>query len=89
MNYEKIVESILNCVDCGSDKLIFKDVSRIISCNGTSDVVVLRVKAEVCLNCGQTYFSSEDSIQFTEIRRQLKSNLTENFKKAGVVYEVS
>ena len=74
------------CPICGGE-LVEKDVQKLL--RGGIHTAVLRVKAEVCLQCGERLYSEETVRRFEEIRQKLKNQQTEEFTPLGRSFQVS
>ena len=48
----------------------------------------MRVRAEVCLACGERLYSAETIQRFSEIRAKLKRQETSDFSQTGRSFEV-
>lgn len=73
------------CPLCGGE-LVEKDVQKLL--RGGLHTAVLRVKAEVCLQCGERLYSEETVRQFEDIRQKLKNQQTEEFIPLGQSFQV-
>ena len=73
------------CPVCGGE-LVEKEVEKLL--RGGAHTAVLRVKAEVCLRCGERLYSQETVRRFEEIRSKLKRQETAEFKPIGLSFEV-
>lgn len=73
------------CPVC-SGKLIEKDVEKFLRSNG--DIAILRVKAEVCINCGSKLYTPRVIARFAEVKRKLKKRQTQDFNLIGKSYEI-
>ena len=76
---------LLPCPICGGE-LVEKDVQKLL--RGGIHTAVLRVKAEVCLQCGERLYSEETVRRFEEIRQKLKNQQTEEFTPLGRSFQV-
>lgn len=74
------------CPVC-SGELVEKEVQKLLS--GGRHTAVVRVKAEVCLCCGERLYSSETVRLFEEIRDKLERGQTEGFIPLGQSFQVS
>jgi YgiT-type zinc finger domain-containing protein len=74
------------CPICGGE-LVEKDVQKLL--RGGIHTAVLRVKAEVCLQCGERLYSEETVRRFEDIRAKLKNQQTEEFTPMGRSFQVS
>jgi len=55
---------------------------------GGAHTAVLKVRAEICLRCGERLYSKETIRRFEEIRAKLKRQETAEFKPMGLSFEV-
>ena len=74
------------CPPCDSE-LVGKDVQKLL--RGGLHTAVLRVKAEVCLECGERLYSEETVRRFEDIRQKLKNRQTEEFIPLRQSFQVS
>jgi len=74
------------CPPCDSE-LVEKDVQKLL--RGGLHTAVLRVKAEVCLECGERLYSEETVRRFEDIRQKLKNRQTEEFIPLRQSFQVS
>jgi YgiT-type zinc finger domain-containing protein len=72
------------CPVCGGE-VIIKNVEKLI--RGGNNTAVVKIKAEVCLHCGERLYSKETISRFEEIRLKLKKNDIANFKELGHSYQ--
>jgi YgiT-type zinc finger domain-containing protein len=72
------------CPVCGGE-VIIKNVEKLI--RGGNNTAVVKIKAEVCLHCGERLYSKETISRFEEIRLKLKRNDIANFKELGHSYQ--
>jgi len=73
------------CPICGGE-LVEKEVEKLL--RGGIHVAVLKVRAEVCLHCGERLYSQEAVRRFEEIRAKLKRQETEAFQPLGLSFQV-
>lgn len=73
------------CPNCGGD-VIEKEVEEIIK--GGNDTATVKVKAEVCLHCGERLFTKETIQFFERIKIKLEQNDTTDFSEVGTAYTV-
>lgn len=74
------------CRVCGGE-LVEKEVQKLL--RGGNNTAILKVKAEVCLRCGERFYSSATVRQFEDIRAKLARGNTEEFVPVGQSYQVS
>ncbi len=67
-------------------ELVEKEVEKLL--RGDAHTAVLRVRAEVCLRCGERLYSQETVRRFEEIRSKLKRQDTAGFRSMGLSFEV-
>jgi YgiT-type zinc finger domain-containing protein len=73
------------CPVCGGE-LVEKEVEKLL--RGGTHTPLLKVRAEVCLRCGERLYSQETVRRFEEIKAKLKRQETSEFKLVGVSLEV-
>jgi YgiT-type zinc finger domain-containing protein len=73
------------CPVCGGE-LVEKEVEKLL--RGGAHTAVLKVRAEVCLRCGERLYSQETVRRFEEIKAKLKRQDTSEFKPMGLSFEV-
>jgi YgiT-type zinc finger domain-containing protein len=73
------------CPVCGGE-LVEKEVEKLL--RGGAYTAVLKVRAEVCLRCGERLYSQETVRRFEEIKAKLKRQDTSEFKPMGLSFEV-
>ena len=74
------------CPVCGRE-LIEKEVEKILM--GGSNTALVRVKAEVCLHCGERLYIPDDIDLFDEIRKKLREDDVEKFIQIGKTFKVA
>ena len=74
------------CPVCGGE-LVDKEVEKVLK--GGSNTAILRVKAEVCLHCGERLYRPETVTQFEEIREKLSTEDVGEFEPVGKTYQVA
>ncbi len=67
-------------------ELVEKEVEKLL--RGGAHTAVLRVKAEVCLRCGERLYSQETVRRFEEIKAKLRRQDTAEFRPMGLSFEV-
>jgi YgiT-type zinc finger domain-containing protein len=75
----------VKCPVCGGE-IIEKDVEKLL--RGGYHIAVVRVRAEVCLHCGERLYSKETIDHFDQIRIKLSHQETADFKLLGHSYQV-
>ena len=73
------------CPVCGGE-LVEKEVEKLL--RGGAHTALLKVRAEVCLRCGERLYSQETVRWFEEIKAKLKRQETSEFKPMGLSFEV-
>lgn len=74
------------CPVCGG-QLEDKEVEKLLQ--GGVDTAVMKVRAEVCLHCGERLYSQETVKRFEEIRRKLKQKNVADFQPLGRSFQVA
>ena len=73
------------CPVCGGE-LAQKEVEKLLK--GGGNTAVVRVKAEICLHCGERLYAKETIRRFDDIRNKLRDRQTEGFRPLGQSFEV-
>ena len=74
------------CPICGGE-LAEKDVEKLL--RGGTHTAVAKVRADVCLHCGERLYSQETVRKFEEIRAKLRRQETAEFRPMGQSFEVA
>jgi len=74
------------CPICGGE-LVEKEVEKLLK--GGAHIAVLKVRAEVCLKCGERLYSSETVRYFEQIRQKLERQEFSEFQPLGQTFEVA
>lgn len=74
------------CPVCGGE-LAEKQVEKLL--RGGVNTAVVKVRAEVCMHCGERLYSQETVRRFEEIRTKLERQETEGFRALGKSFEVA
>lgn len=74
------------CPVCGGE-LEEKEVEKLLQ--GGVHTAILKVRAEVCLHCGERLYSQETVRRFEEIRRKLEREEVSAFKPLGKVFQIA
>ncbi len=74
------------CPVCGGE-LVEKEVEKLL--RGGVNTAIIKVKAEVCLHCGERLYSQETVKLFEEIRRKLERKEVANFQPIGQSFQVT
>ncbi len=81
-----MIGTIEKCPVCGGE-LLEKEVEKIL--RGGIHTAVLKVRAEVCLHCGERLYSAQTIKRFEEIRAKLERQETTNFQLLGLSFQVA
>jgi YgiT-type zinc finger domain-containing protein len=73
------------CPICGGE-LVEKEVEKLL--RGGIHIAVLKVRAEVCLHCGERLYSQETVRRFEEVRAKLERQETAAFQPLGQSFQV-
>ena len=73
------------CPVCGGE-LVEKEVEKLL--RGGVNTAVMKVKADVCLHCGERLYSQETVRHFEEIRRKLEQDDVSTFRSLGQSFQV-
>jgi len=73
------------CPICGGE-LIEKEVEKLLK--GGINTAVLKVRAEVCLRCGERLYSVETVKRFEQIREKLSKQEVGEFQALGQTFQV-
>ena len=73
------------CPVCGGD-MVEKEVEKLL--RGGENTAVLKVKAEVCLHCGEHLYPQETVSRFEQIRAKLQHQETSDFQPLGQSFQV-
>ena len=73
------------CPICGGG-MVEKEVGKLL--RGGIHTAVLKVRAEVCLHCGERLYSQETVKRFEEIRTKLERRETADFEPLGLSFQV-
>lgn len=74
------------CPICGGE-LVEKEVEKLL--RGGVHVAVVKVRAEVCLHCGERLYSHETIRWFEEIRAKLERQEVDSFRPLGRSFQVT
>jgi YgiT-type zinc finger domain-containing protein len=85
-NKENAMKLFEKCPICGGE-LVEKEVEKVLK--GGSNTAILRVKAEVCLHCGERLYRAETVRRFEEIRKKLSVEDVGEFELVGKTYQVA
>ena len=74
------------CPVCGG-QLVEKEVEKLL--RGGVHTAVFKVRAEVCLRCGERLYSEQTVRRFEEIRAKLERQETAEFEVMGQSFQVT
>ena len=74
------------CPICGGE-LVEKEVEKLL--RGGIHTAVLKVRAEVCLHCGERLYSQETVRLFEQVRAKLERQETADFEPLGLSFQVT
>jgi YgiT-type zinc finger domain-containing protein len=74
------------CPVCGGE-LVEKEVEKLL--RGDVHTAILKVKAEICLHCGERLYSQETVRRFEEIRKKLERKELANFQPIGQSFQIT
>ena len=74
------------CPVCGGE-LRKRTVEKLLK--GGNNTAVMKVRAEVCMHCGERLYSEESVKRFEEVRAKLARKETREFTRIGQSYQVS
>jgi YgiT-type zinc finger domain-containing protein len=74
------------CPVCGGE-LVEKDVEKLL--RGGKHTALVKVRAEVCIHCGERLYSEETVRRFEEIRAKLERQQTSEFQPMGQSFQAS
>ncbi|MCX6029249.1 MAG: YgiT-type zinc finger protein [Chloroflexi bacterium] len=74
------------CPVCDGE-LVEKEVEKIL--RGGMHTAVMRVRAEVCLRCGERLYSQDTVRRFEQIRAKLERQETVEFQPLGLSFQVA
>ena len=82
----KQIKPFEKCPVCGGE-LEEKEVEKLLK--GGVNIATLKVKADVCLHCGERLYSQETVKLFEVIRRKLERKEVANFQPIGQSFQVT
>jgi YgiT-type zinc finger domain-containing protein len=74
------------CPTCGGE-IEEKQVEKVL--RGGSNTAIVKVKAEVCLHCGERLYTPDAVARFEEIRKKLTAEEVGEFEPVGKTYQVA
>lgn len=81
-----IMKPFDKCPICGGE-LEERIVEKLL--RGGVHTAAVKVRAEVCLRCGERLYSGQDVKRFEDIRAKLELQQTEGFRLVGQSFEVA
>jgi YgiT-type zinc finger domain-containing protein len=85
-NMMKQTKPFEKCPICGGE-LEEKEVEKLLK--GGVHIATLKVKADVCLHCGERLYSQETVKLFEVIRRKLERKEVANFQPIGQSFQIT
>ena len=73
------------CPVCGGE-VVEKEVEKLLK--GGNHTAILKVKADVCLSCGERLYPADTVRQFEDIRHKLEHEEVDSFRLVGKSYLV-
>ena len=73
------------CPSCGGE-LTEKEVEKVLQ--GGGNTAVVKVRAQVCLHCGERLYDEHTVRQFEQVRGKLERQDTRGFRPIGQAFEV-
>ena len=74
------------CPLCGGE-VIEKEVEKLLK--GDGNTAIMKVKAEVCVHCGERLYAPEVIARFEDIRKRLREGKVDDFIEIGKSYQVA
>ena len=74
------------CPVCGGE-IAEKEVEKVLK--GGSNTAILKVKAEVCLHCGERLYSTDTISRFEDIREKLAHENVSEFEPIGKTFRAA
>ncbi len=85
-NKEKEMKTFEKCPVCGGE-LVEKEVEKLLK--GGVHTAVFKVRAEVCLQCGERLYAAETIKRFEQIREKLEKQDVSEFQPLGQTFQVA
>jgi len=82
---KKVMKYVKKCPNCGGD-VIEKEVKEVLS--GGVNTAFIKVKAGICLHCGERLYTPETVRRFEEIEAKLERQETSGFQPLGKSFQV-
>lgn len=83
---KEIMKPFEKCPICGSE-MVEQEVEKLL--RGGKNTAMVKVRAEVCLHCGERLYSQETVQIFEQIRTKLAREETKEYHHLGKSYQVS
>ena len=83
---EKSEMKLLDKCPVCSGEVVEKEVRKLLE--GGNHTAIMRVEAEVCLHCGERFYSDATVKRFEEIRAKLERQETAGLQKVGLTFQV-
>lgn len=80
------IQKINHCPVCGGE-LEEEEVEKLLK--GGVHTAIMKVRAEVCLHCGERLYSQEVVRRFEDVRRKLEREEVSAFKLLGKAFQVA
>lgn len=74
------------CPVCGGE-LVEKEVEKLL--RGGNHTAILKIRAEVCLHCGERLYAPDVVKRFEEIRSKLEQEEVTDFRPVGQAFQVT
>lgn len=74
------------CPVCGGE-LAQKEVEKLLK--GGNDTAIIKVRADICLKCGERFYDQKVVREFETIRSKLQRRQTKEFQPVGKLYRIS
>ena len=74
------------CPICGGE-IVEREVEKVLK--GGSNTAILKVKAEVCLHCGERLYSPDTISHFEDIREKLAHENVSEFEPIGKTFRAA
>ena len=85
-NQEDTMKLFEKCPICGGE-IVEKEVEKVLK--GGSNTAITKVKAEVCLHCGERLYSSDTISRFEDIRAKLAQENVSEFEAIGKTFRAA
>ena len=74
------------CPACGGE-MVEEEIEKLL--RGGMHTAAIRVRADVCLHCGERLYSDSVVRRFEEIRAKLERQETSEFQRMGTAFQVA